>query len=111
TDSRVNRLWLRALPWAMALPFIANTAGWVLTEMGRQPWVAYGLLRTEDGVSPAVSTLEVVLTLSGFTLVYGVLMVVTIGLLKRHIEAGPPGAEEGEVDEQHRTFSPLSGGY
>jgi cytochrome bd ubiquinol oxidase subunit I len=111
TDRRVNRLWLQVLPWAIALPFIANTAGWVLTEMGRQPWVAYGLLLTADGVSPAVSTLEVVLTLSGFTLVYGVLMVVTLGLLKRHIDKGPPDAVDDEVDEDHRTFSPLSGGY
>jgi cytochrome bd ubiquinol oxidase subunit I len=111
TDRRINRLWLQALPWAIALPFIANTAGWILTEMGRQPWVAYGLLLTEDGVSPSVSTWEVALTLAGFTIVYGVLMVVTIGLLKRHIDKGPPDAVDDEVDEEHRTFAPLSGGY
>ena len=111
TDGFWNRTWLQALLFAIALPFIANTSGWVLTEMGRQPWVAYGLLRTEDGVSPAVSTWEVVLTLSGFTLVYGVLMVVTIGLIKRHIEHGPPDETGEEVDEEHRTYSPLGGGY
>ena len=106
-----NRTWLRIMPFAIALPFIANTSGWILTEMGRQPWVAYGLLLTADGVSPAVSTLEVVLTLSGFTLVYGILMVVTIGLIKRHIEHGPPEETGEDVDEEHRTYSPLGGGY
>ncbi len=111
TDRRWNRLWLQVLPWAIALPFIANTSGWVLTEMGRQPWVVYGLLRTEDGVSQSVSTWEVVLTLGGFTLVYGVLMVVTVGLIKRQIDKGAPAETGEDVDEEHRTFAPLGGAY
>jgi cytochrome bd ubiquinol oxidase subunit I len=49
TDGFSTGLWLRVLPFAIALPFIANTSGWILTEMGRQPWVAYGLLLTADG--------------------------------------------------------------
>jgi cytochrome d ubiquinol oxidase subunit I len=111
TDRRFNRLWLQALPWAMALPFLANTAGWVMTEMGRQPWVAYGLLLTEDGVSPSVARWEVVVSLAGFTLVYGVLLVVTIGLLRKQIAAGPPEETGDDVDEDHRTFAPLGGAY
>ena len=52
-----NRLlktrWLLAvLPFALFLPYLANTAGWMLTEMGRQPWVVFGLLKTKDAVSP-----------------------------------------------------------
>ena len=111
TDRRWNRLWLQVLPWAIALPFIANTAGWVLTEMGRQPWVVYGQLLTEDGVSQSVSRWEVAITLGGFTLVYGVLMVVTIGLIKRQIEKGAPQETGEDVDEDHRTFAPLGGAY
>ena len=111
TDRRWNRLWLQVLPWAIALPFIANTAGWVLTEMGRQPWVVYGQLLTADGVSQSVSRWEVILTLSGFTLVYGVLMVVTLGLIKRQIDKGAPEETGEDVDEDHRTFAPLGGAY
>ena len=111
TDRRWNRLWLKATPWAIGLPFIANTAGWVLTEMGRQPWVVYGLLLTEDGVSQSVSRWEVVLTLAGFTLVYGVLMFVTVGLIKRQVDKGAPKESGEDVDEEHRTFAPLGGAY
>ena len=111
TDRRWNRLWLQATPWAIGLPFIANTAGWVLTEMGRQPWVVYGLLLTEDGVSQSVSRWEVILTLSGFTLVYGVLMFVTVGLIKRQVDKGAPAETGEDVDEEHRTFAPLGGAY
>jgi cytochrome bd ubiquinol oxidase subunit I len=108
SDRRFNRWWLTVLPYAIALPFLANTAGWVLTEMGRQPWVAYGLLRTEDGVSPAVGAGYVITSLIGFTVVYGVLMVVTIGLILKQIRTGPPEpVEDEDLDDKHRTFAPL----
>ena len=107
TDRRTNRLWLGVLPWAIALPFIANTTGWILTEMGRQPWVVFGLMRTADGVSGSVGTGYVLTSLIGFTLVYGILLVITIGLILRSIRKGPPEAVDEEVDEEHRTFAPL----
>ncbi len=107
TTSTLNRWWLWSLPFAIALPFLANTAGWILTEMGRQPWVVYGVLRTADGVSPSVSTWEVVLTLGGFTTIYLVLLAVTIGLIKKQILTGPPEEADEEVDEEHRTIAPL----
>jgi cytochrome bd ubiquinol oxidase subunit I len=107
TDRRLNRWWLRLLPFAIALPFLANTAGWVMTEMGRQPWVVYGQLRTLDGVSPAVGAGSVGLSLAAFTLVYGLLLVVTVGLLLRQVAAGPPEADDDQKDEDHRTFAPL----
>jgi cytochrome bd ubiquinol oxidase subunit I len=107
TDRRLNRWWLRVLPFAIVLPFLANTAGWILTEMGRQPWVVYGQLLTLDGVSPAVGTGSVVTSLTAFFLVYLVLLVVTVGLVLRQIAAGPPAVAEDQQDEDHRTFSPL----
>jgi cytochrome bd ubiquinol oxidase subunit I len=107
TDRRLNRWWLRVLPFAIALPFLANTAGWVLTEMGRQPWVVYGQLLTLDGVSPAVGAGSVITSLVAFTAVYGVLLVVTVGLLLRQVAAGPPAEDEDQKDEDHRTFAPL----
>ena len=57
-----SRVFLRVATWAFVTPFIMNTAGWLLTENGRQPWVVQGLLRTEDGNSPSVSLTEVAIT-------------------------------------------------
>ncbi len=58
---------LRLTTWAIALPILANTTGWIFTEMGRQPWVVQGLLLTRNAVSPSVSAWQVGLTLVGFT--------------------------------------------
>ncbi len=80
---------LKVLPFAIILPYIANTAGWIMTEMGRQPWIVFGLQRTEDAVSPNVSTGMVALSLLLFAVVYGVLMVVDIYLLAKFGKAGP----------------------
>jgi cytochrome d ubiquinol oxidase subunit I len=80
---------LRLLPFAIILPYVANSAGWVMTEMGRQPWIVFGLQRTEDAVSPNVSTGMVALSLLLFAVVYGVLMVVDIYLLAKYSKAGP----------------------
>jgi cytochrome bd ubiquinol oxidase subunit I len=79
-----NRL---AIP-AVALPFLASSLGWIFTEMGRQPWVVYGLLRTAAGVSPSVGALMVVATLAGFTLLYGVLAVLDGWLMLRVARTG-----------------------
>jgi cytochrome d ubiquinol oxidase subunit I len=80
---------LRLFVWAIILPYVANTAGWTLTELGRVPWVVYGLMRIEDAVSNMVSAGQVLTTLLLYTLVYGVLMFVTIYLLVRFAKAGP----------------------
>jgi cytochrome d ubiquinol oxidase subunit I len=80
----------------LALPFIANSAGWTFTEMGRQPWVVFGLLKTEDAVSPNVTSLDIVISLVGFTLVYGLLAAVAVWLIRRAVHAGPP-----ETDDHH----------
>jgi len=74
----------RMFTWAIGLPFIACAAGWIMTEMGRQPWVVQGIMKTEHAVSPGVSAAEVLISLIGFTVVYGALMAVDIFLLVRY---------------------------
>jgi cytochrome d ubiquinol oxidase subunit I len=70
------------------LPLAANSVAWIFTEMGRQPWIVQGQMLTSSGVSPSVGTLEVAITLVGFTLLYGGLAVVEVGLLAKRIR-GP----------------------
>lgn len=77
-----------ALPAALA----GNIAGWILTEVGRQPWTVHGELLTAASVSPGVSLGEVAFSLAAFTLLYGVLAVVEVGLLLRYVSAGPAAA-------------------
>ena len=90
-----------AVTTAIALPFLpllANSLGWVFTEFGRQPWIVFGLMSTESGVSPTGSALEVGLTMVGFTLLYGALAVVEVRLLLRRIRAGLPPAEAAGLE-------------
>ncbi len=86
------------------LPLLANSFGWIFTEMGRQPWVVFSQMFTRNGVSPKVSTGEVVTSLTVFTLLYGVLAVVEVKLLLKAVKAGLPDvtprpAEPGEPGE------------
>jgi cytochrome d ubiquinol oxidase subunit I len=94
TDRLETTRWylILALP-AIALPYLANTLGWIFTEMGRQPWVVYGILRTEDAVSPTVGIALVLTTVIGFTVIYGFLSVVDVILLRRFSRADPPAAD------------------
>lgn len=90
-DGVPNAPWyLRAMLWAIALPYIANSTGWIFTEMGRQPWIVFGLQRTADAVSPSVGAGEVLFSLVAFTLVYGVLMIADVVLLRKFAVAGIP---------------------
>jgi cytochrome d ubiquinol oxidase subunit I len=85
-------LWL--LPWAIVLPYLANTTGWLFTEIARQPWIVFGLQKTADAVSPNVSGGTVLLSLAGFTLLYGVLMVADVYLLAKYARVEMSGLEE-----------------
>ncbi len=80
-------LWILML--ALPFPFIANTAGWMTAEFGRQPWIIYDLMRTADGYSDQVSTGNVAFTLIGFAGVYVLLSVLYLFLTGRIISAGP----------------------
>jgi cytochrome d ubiquinol oxidase subunit I len=90
----------RKLLWLLLLmapfPYIANTAGWITAEVGRQPWLIYGLMRTPAGVSPHVSAGNALFTLLGFMGMYAVLAILFLLLVYREIERGPePEAVEG----------------
>ena len=73
----------------MPFPYIANEAGWVVSEVGRQPWIIYGLMRTARGVSPTVAGGEAVFTLIGFAGMYFLLGVLFLYLVLREIALGP----------------------
>ena len=68
---------------AIFLPWLANSTGWILTEVGRQPWIVQGLMRIEQGLSPNVGVVELLITLIGFTLLYGALAVADVYLLQK----------------------------
>jgi len=87
-DSR-GTLWLLML--SLPFPYIANTAGWLTAELGRQPWVIWGLMRTSEGASPTVSAGNGTFTLVGFTGLYFVLGVLFLFLVGREISHGPGG--------------------
>jgi cytochrome d ubiquinol oxidase subunit I len=93
----------RAALVAIAFPFLSNFAGWILTEAGRQPWVVYGLLRTEDAVSGSVSAWTVGFSLAVFVTLYTVLGAVDFYLMRRfaRLDPGAPTTEgeEGSAGE------------
>ena len=93
-----NAKWLKWAPWVIALPYIANICGWVLTEMGRQPWIVQGLLRVEDGVSPNLTEGHVLVSLISYILVYGALGAVMFYLTRKYAIAGPEAALHESVD-------------
>ena len=91
--TREGRWLLRTAVVLPFLPLLANSFGWIFTEMGRQPWVVFGLLPTSAGVSPGTTTAEVLATLIGFTALYGALAVVEVKLLLTYIRKGLPDAD------------------
>ncbi|ADG06908.1 cytochrome ubiquinol oxidase subunit I [Kyrpidia tusciae] len=95
-----SRRYLQLMVPAAGLPFVANISGWVMTEVGRQPWTVFGFLKTVDSVSPAVSPGEILFTLISFTAMYGILAAVDIFLFVRTIRRGPdePAPDVPETD-------------
>jgi cytochrome d ubiquinol oxidase subunit I len=74
------------------LPLAAISFGWIFTEVGRQPWIVFGLMTTADGVSVVVGSASVWISMIGFTVLYAVLAVVEVGLIVRTVKQGPPEA-------------------
>ena len=110
-DRVPTRRFARIALLSMAFPLLGNSFGWIFTEMGRQPWVVYGQLRTADGVSPSVGLGSVLTSLIVFTLLYGVLAVIEGWLLVRAVKAGPAPAPPPEAvsprdgDDADRPFA------
>lgn len=99
-----SRLYLRTATVFLFLPFVANTAGWMVAELGRQPWIVFGLLRTEDAVSPVVGSGAIWITMTGFTLVYGLLAALGFYLVHkfaRPVKEGEPPRPEVALDGAH----------
>jgi cytochrome bd ubiquinol oxidase subunit I len=94
-----ERWFLRLCVLASPLGFIAVLAGWATTEVGRQPWTVYGLLRTADSVSPSLTGLDVALSLAGYSLVYILVFATGIALMLRIVRAGPAAADAEPEDE------------
>ena len=95
---------------AIATPLLvlfANSAGWIFTEMGRQPWVVFGLMNVGQGVSPGVSTTEAWISIITLTVLYGVLAVIEVGLILRFVKRGadpfqePPDPTLRGSDDDH----------
>ncbi|ROO83175.1 cytochrome d ubiquinol oxidase subunit I [Actinocorallia herbida] len=100
-----QRKWVWTLAiWAVVLPFIGNSFGWIFTEMGRQPWLVFGLLKTEDGVSPTVPGGTVLASFLVFTALYGILAVVELGLMIKFARKDPP-EEPKTPDESKLEFA------
>ena len=105
-DTEPVLLWVLML--AFPFPYIANTAGWMTTELGRQPWLIYGLYRTQDGYSDVVSSGDVLFTLIGMAGLYFVLGLLFLYLIGREILHGPDAV--GSEPARHVDREPVTPG-
>ncbi|MBC7964157.1 MAG: cytochrome ubiquinol oxidase subunit I [Steroidobacteraceae bacterium] len=96
------RFFLTVLLFSIPLPYIANQLGWIVAEVGRQPWIVYGVLKTAAGVSKNVSAVQVAVSLAGFTLLYGALGAIDIYLLGKYAKKGPDNDLSGIINVQGR---------
>ena len=90
---RPGKLWTTLMFALPLLPLFANSFGWIFTEMGRQPWIVAGVLPTQAGVSPTASVAEVWTSMIVYTLIYGFLAVIEIGLFLKYVKKGLPAVD------------------
>ena len=96
----------RVAIWAVLLPYLGTTSGWIFTEMGRQPWTVFGVLKTQQSVSAGVTPSSVIISMTVFTLLYATLAAIAGTLAIRHIRQGPPAEiPTGTPDKQLPVFS------
>jgi cytochrome d ubiquinol oxidase subunit I len=94
-----SRVFLLVATWAVVLPFLMNTAGWLLTESGRQPWIVQGLMLTKNGISPSLSTTWIAISLGAFVLVYAAAATVELLLMLKYSKKPlPPPRTGAEAD-------------
>ena len=94
-------MWKIAI-WQAPLALLGILVGWIFTEMGRQPWIVFGLMLTEDGVSPNVPGWTVLISLIAFTLIYLALAIVEFGLIFKTVREGPaplPGPDDPDPSD------------
>ncbi|WP_379156053.1 cytochrome ubiquinol oxidase subunit I [Paenibacillus sp. sgz5001063] len=101
---RPNTWFMRFMLWGLLLPPIANTSGWIMTEMGRQPWTVFGLMTTEDSVSPNITSGQVLFSVISFTAIYAILGLVLVGLFIKVIKKGPY-AMDNDHGESHDPYN------
>ncbi len=106
-----SRWLLYAAVAAPLLPVFANSFGWIFTEVGRQPWIVFGLMTTATGVSPSVSTGEVITSMTVLTLLYGALAVVEIKLFLHYVHKGAEPFEQPEDPSERDEDAPLVFAY
>ena len=92
-------------------PVFANSWGWIFTEVGRQPWIVYGLMTTATGVSPSVSAGEVWISMIAYTLVYAVLAVIEVKLFLTYVRRGADPFEEPGRPTRADEDAPLEFAY
>jgi cytochrome d ubiquinol oxidase subunit I len=97
-----NRLYLIIMLFALPLPYLAQQFGWLVAELGRQPWIVWGVLKTTDAVSKSVTATQVLLSLLGFTVLYGFLGVIDIFLLVKYAKKGPDSDLSNIINVQGR---------
>ncbi|MGE0222544.1 MAG: cytochrome ubiquinol oxidase subunit I [Acetobacteraceae bacterium] len=102
-----NDVFLRVCQYSAPLGFIAVLAGWVTTEVGRQPWTVYGLLRTADSVSPSLTGTDVAISLAGYVVAYCIIFPAGWFVLSRIVRRGPTDEREVDVVESGRPRSPV----
>lgn len=98
---------LQIFAWSVLLPQIGNQVGWYSAEVGRQPWVVYGLLRTSDALSQSLKAEQVWFSLIMFTLVYALLFVLFLYLLNKKIKHGPVDFHVEEIPDNSRRENPI----
>jgi cytochrome d ubiquinol oxidase subunit I len=86
------RWFLKIAVWSIPLPYLANQMGWIVTEVGRQPWIMYGVMKTRDAVSTNLDVSQVVVSLAGFVVLYTLLGIVDFYLLAKYARQGPKEA-------------------
>lgn len=97
---------LRAIFWGgLALPTLAIQLGWMAAEIGRQPWIVYGLMKTKDGVSKVVIAPEIITSIALFAVIYSLLGAAWIFLLRREVLHGPEGEPLPEPEEAPRPLA------
>ena len=91
--------------WGVVLPYLGTTSGWIFTEMGRQPWTVFGVLTTQQSVSPGVTPSSVIISMTVFTLLYGALAVLAGKIAFQHVRTGVPDEPPESADEPVPVFS------